>query len=111
MFAKAQAVWDTPALLLTFLGVAESGSGREFERVIGVLVSSRGKPVVMAEPSEWQALAGQDRQVPLKGLWKQHFGGWADDRKEMAKKAAAQCFTKLAEPFLENRRLVQAIPI
>lgn len=98
--------WDghEPALLLTFLGVAESGNGREFERVLGVRVSAQGDPVVMSEPGECQALANPKRGIHTKGLWRQHFEGWPEARRKLAEQAASECFADLAAPFLAKHR-------
>jgi hypothetical protein len=95
---------DEPALLFTFLGIVESGNGREFERVLGVHVTAGGSPVVMAEPSEWLMLADRRRQISPKNLWKTHFAGWAEARRNLANKALADCFNELAEPFVEKHR-------
>ncbi len=93
-----------PSLLFTFLGTVQSGTGREYERLIAVRVDQKGHPQTFTEPAQWQPLASRDRQVPTKDVWKAHFKAWGMDRRPDAEKAATEAFAPLAESFLEQQR-------
>jgi superfamily II DNA or RNA helicase len=94
------ATWDQPetAVLVTFLATAQSGVGRELERVLAVLVPQRGDPEVWQEAERWTALVERAKATPTKGLWDTRFG-WANGVVERAKALASASADTLFATF------------
>lgn len=102
----AAAYSDTaePALLYTFLGRVQSEAGREFERVIAVLLRPNGERTVMLEPAAWLPWTESDRAAPSARAWEQHFQAWAraDNLDVQAAAVAAFAADPAAEFFAQH---------
>lgn len=99
----AAAYGDTrePALLYTFLGRVQSLAGREFERVLAVLLRPDGERTVMLEPSAWLPWTESDRAAPSASAWEHFFQAWARADNPDAQAAAVAAFaTGPAAEFL-----------
>jgi len=95
---------DRPELLFSFLATVESGTGRELERIIAVRVRPRGRPSVYMDPSDWNDLLQDERQIPAQGVWERYFASWGEERLSKAQLAAQHAFVPLAEAFIEERK-------
>ena len=102
--SAAEANVKEPTLLYTFLGRVSSRKGREFERVLAVMVSRDGKAQLMTTASEWTPLADPTRAIRTTGIWEDHFEGWSDKALETAQKAAEDGFIPLAGSFTQERK-------
>lgn len=95
---------EAPEVLLTYLARLQSGRGREFERVLAVRVSKKGRPKAVADPTEWSHFTEPDRAVPPFSLWDKHFAGWVPLRQEESLASANRTFEALAEAFSKEHR-------
>ena len=93
-----------PAVLATFLGRVQSGTGRELERVIAVRLARGGQPVPMVEPAEWDGAAAPERAVKTRDAWRDHFAGWAPARDAELSAAARGAFAPIAANFVEQHQ-------
>lgn len=102
--SAVQAEVTEPCLLYTFLGRVSSRNGREFERVLAVLVNKEGKATFYNSATDWIALAKPSKAVRTADLWKKHFAGWADGVSETAAQAAGNGFQAAAGAFTKERK-------
>lgn len=93
-----------PSLLYTFLGRVSSRNGREFERVLAVLVSPKKSPRFYGSATEWAALADPSKAVRTTDAWKNHFAGWASEGPEKAADVAREGFATGAKGFTAERK-------
>jgi len=98
----ARADGTEPVLLFTFLVGVDSGAGRTYERVLAVRVGKEGEPQVLSDPGDWTALGDRDRAVAPGGVWEAHFADWGMARQEVAREAAQEHFSELAEEFRDQ---------
>lgn len=99
-----KAAVSSPALLYTFLGRVSSRSGREFERVLAVMVSSSGETKFFDSANEWSNLADPSKAIRTTDVWKNHFEGWANQTPDAARRQAGQGFQAMADQFISERR-------
>ncbi|UCC30171.1 MAG: DEAD/DEAH box helicase, partial [Phycisphaerales bacterium] len=92
------------ALLYTFLGRVSSQAGREFERVLAVMVPKEGEPDFLDAADRWMPLVDPDRAVVTTDVWEQQFAQWADGAGERAKQAAESGYRPIAEAYIGERR-------
>jgi len=100
-----------PALLYTFLGRVFSGAGREYERVLGVLVSPSEPPRFLAEARDWLNLARMESAIRTTDVWKNHFADWADHAADQSAQAARQGLSPIADEFARDhtQRLTEEV--
>jgi hypothetical protein len=94
----------TPALLLTFLGKVTSQAGREYERVIAVRTSGKGRHEFFGDTADWVDLIRRGKAISTGKVWERHFAdGWADITEQTEAHASRQ-FVPLADAFIASRR-------
>ena len=97
----SSASWEgkEPALLFSYLGRLMSGTGRELERVMAVLLHKDGRMSVMADPDSWTPWAQNKKAISSSGLWQKHFEAWANTKNPQAEQAALELFSQICEEF------------
>ncbi len=88
-----------PTLLHTFLGRVTSDAGREFERVLGVLVGPASPPRFLPEAQDWLDLAHVDHAIRTTDVWKDYFADWAPAAGGQAAEIASDGLAPIAEAF------------
>jgi len=106
--SAATAAVPVPTLLYTFIGRITSQAGREFERVMAVLIEKDGKPRTFTEAAAWLPLADPDRAIRSSGIWAQYFTGWGETAAELARKAAEHELKTVTTSFVsEHHRMLE----
>ncbi|SHJ80657.1 helicase-related protein [Desulfofundulus thermosubterraneus] len=93
-----------PTLLFTFLGRVSSSGGREFERVLAVLVNQAGETQFYDSAESWSHLVDPAKAVRTTELWKRLFESWAGEAEVRAKEVANAGFKPIAEGFIAERK-------
>jgi superfamily II DNA or RNA helicase len=91
-----------PALLYTFVGRVISDAGREFERVLAVMVTQKGEPQVFEAAEDWMRYTS-GRPLVTRDLWKKHFISWIATRAGSARTAAEGAFQGVVDTFITER--------
>jgi superfamily II DNA or RNA helicase len=91
-----------PALLYTFVGRVISDAGREFERVLAVMVTQKGEPQVFETAEDWMRYTS-GRPLVTRDLWKKHFISWGATRAGSARTAAEGAFQGVVDTFITER--------
>lgn len=98
-----------PHILYTFLGRISSRIGREYERVLSVLVSESQVPEFMPTPDAWMKFTDHSKAIRTTGVWEKHFKGWAEGLESDAKQHTLHGFQPIATEFTQQRQQDLAI--
>ena len=97
------------AVLFTFSMELRSAVHIAYQRIIAVLLPSRGHAAEVAEPHRWLALADPDRSLAADRTWQRLFAHWVPDRRGEAERAAHAIMQRHAAAVVADHQRRQAL--